>query len=166
MIIRNEKESDSEVISLVIEKAFKGHPYSENTEPFIVKALRADGALTISLVAEVEGEVVGHIAFSPVTISSSSMGWYALGPVAVLPRLQNKGIGKALIKKGLSMLESSGAKGCVLVGEPGYYKRFGFKNFPDLTMEGVPSKYLLILCFSKEIPAGSVTYHKAFLAKE
>lgn len=166
MIIRKERESDIEAIFQVVKEAFKGHPYGAGTEQHIVNALRADGALTISLVAEVEGEVAGHIAFSPVAISESSPGWFALGPVAVLPRLQNKGIGKELIHEGLSMLESAGAKGCVLVGEPGYYARFGFKTFPGLVMEGVPPKNLLALCFGQEMPAGSVVHHKAFSAKE
>ena len=102
--------------------------------------MRAANALTISLVAEIDGRVVGHIAFSPVTISDDSKGWYGLGPVSVLPEYQKQGIGKILINKGLSMLKESDGQGCVLVGDPAYYKRFGFRNIPNLVYEGIPQE--------------------------
>jgi putative acetyltransferase len=70
--------------------------------------LRAAGALTISLVAEIDGQVVGHIAFSPVTVSDGATGWYGLGPVSVLPDYQKQGIEKALINEGLSSLKDMG----------------------------------------------------------
>src|SRR3990172_2019973 len=124
MIIRNERESDVGVISEVTKEAFENHPHSNHTEQFIVDALRAANALTVSLVAEVDGKVVGHIAFSPVTISDGSQNWYGLGPISVLPECQKQGIGKSLIDEGLSLLKALGAKGCVLVGEPKYYERF------------------------------------------
>jgi putative acetyltransferase len=99
MIIRNERESDVEAISDVTKAAFENHPHSQHTEQFIVNALRVANALTISLVAEVDGKVVGHIAFSPVTISDGSHNWYGLGPISVLPECQRQGIGKSLIYK-------------------------------------------------------------------
>jgi putative acetyltransferase len=92
-----------------------------HTEQFIVNALRAADALTISLVAEVGTRVVDHIAFSPVTISDRSHNWYGLGPVSVLPEFQKQGIGKSIIHEGLSLLQALGAKSCVLVGDPEYY---------------------------------------------
>jgi putative acetyltransferase len=98
--------------------------------------------LTISLVAEIDGQVVGHIAFSPVTISDGAIGWYGLGPVSVLPEHQKKGIGKSLISEGLSLLKKLGGQGCVLVGHPAYYKRLGFQNFPELVHEGVYEGFL------------------------
>jgi putative acetyltransferase len=82
--------------------AFKTLGISNHTEQFIIEALRAANALTISLVAEVDGRVVGHIAFSPLTISDGTRNWYGLGPVSVLPEYQRQGIGKALIREGLS----------------------------------------------------------------
>jgi putative acetyltransferase len=100
LIIRNEKEPDIKAIHDVTVAAFKEHPYCHQTEQFIVNALRVAGALPLSLVVEVDGKVVGHVAFSPVTISDGSEGWYGLGPVSVLPELQRQGIGKALIKEG------------------------------------------------------------------
>ncbi len=164
MIIRNEIESDVEIISEVTKRAFENHPYSHQTEQFIISALRASHALTLSLVAEVGGKVVGHIAFSPVTISDGSQNWYGLGPVSVLPEFQRQGIGKSLIHEGLSLLKSLGAKGCVLVGDPKYYERFGFSNFPDLILDGVPQKYFLALPFDTNKAQGAVLFHQGFSA--
>ena len=90
MIIRNETSSDSEAISKVTTAAFKNLAISNHTEQYIISALRESKALTISLVAEIDGQVVGHIAFSPVTISDGTIGWYGLGPVSVLPEYQKK----------------------------------------------------------------------------
>ena len=165
MIIRSETESDIQAIALVTEIAFRTCPYGEHTEQFIISALRAAGALTVSLVAELDGHVVGHVAFSPVTISDGSGGWYGLGPVSVLPQHQRQGIGTALINEGLSRLKARGARGCLLVGEPTYYERLGFRSPAALTLEGVPQKNFLALPFSKEMPKGAVTFHGAFTAR-
>ncbi len=165
MIIRHETLSDIEAIFEVTRAAFENHPYSIETEQFIVNALRAAGALTLSLVAQVDGKVAGHAAFSPVTISDGSLDWYGLGPISVLPRLQRQGIGKSLVREGLSQLKALGAKGCILVGDPAYYGRFGFTNFPDLVHEGVPPEYVLTLCFEDSQPRGAVFFHRGFTAK-
>jgi len=163
-IIRNEMESDIRVIAEVTKAAFKTCPYGEHTEQFIINALRAAGALTVSLVGEIDQNVVGHVAFSPVTISDGSPHWYGLGPVSVLPQHQRQGIGTALIREGLSLLKARGARGCVLVGEPAYYQRFGFRNLPVLTLEGVPPQYFLALPFEDQTPRGVVVFHSAFSA--
>jgi putative acetyltransferase len=165
MIIRKETTSDIEAITEVTIAAFKTLQISNQTEQYIIKALRPAGALTLSLVAEMDGRVVGHIAFSPVTISDGSKGWYGLGPVSVLPGYQKQGIGKSLINKGLSLLKDMGGKGCALVGDPGYYKRFGFKSLPELVHEGVPQEVFLALPFSEMVPQGIVVFHEGFLAK-
>lgn len=165
MNIRAERESDITVIFEITKQAFENHPISQGTEQFIINALRKDNALTISLVAEIEEKVVGHIAFSPLTISDGSCNWYALGPVSVQLKLQRQGIGKALIREGLSQLKSLGAQGCVLVGPPEYYNRFGFKSFPSLSMEGVPQQYVLALPFAERIANGVITHHRAFSVK-
>ena len=162
MIIRNEFESDAEAISAVTKAAFESCPYGNHTEEFIVNALRADNALTVSLVAEASGKVVGHIAFSPVTISDGSQNWYGLGPISVLPEFQKPGIGKSLIHEGLSLLKALGAKGCVLVGDPKYYERFGFRNITDLVLDGVPQEYFLALPFDKNKAQGVVVFHQGF----
>lgn len=164
IVIRNETDNDISTITEVTVEAFKTLDVSNQTEQYIIDALRAAEALTISLVAEVGGKVVGHIAFSPVTISDGTMDWYGLGPFSVLPVYQRKGIGKALIEEGLSRLKDLGAKGCCLVGHPEYYKKFGFKNVSDLVVEGVPSEVFLALSFDGHYPQGEVTFHEGFKA--
>ena len=109
IVIRNETHDDVCAISEVTIAAFKALEISNHTEQFIIVALRAAKALTVSLVAEMDGRVIGHIAFSPVTISDGTLNWYGLGPVSVLPEYQRKGIGKALIHQGLSRLHDRSA---------------------------------------------------------
>lgn len=164
MIIRSETQVDIAAISEVTIAAFSDHPISNHTEQFIINALRCDNALTISLVSEIEGKIVGHIAFSPIKISDGSTDWYGLGPVSVLPELQKQGIGSALILKGISMLKEIGGQGCALVGDPNYYKRFGFKNNPELIHEGIPQEVFLVLPFYENNTKGKVEFHNGFLA--
>jgi len=164
IIIRDETKADAAIITEVTVAAFKTLEISNHTEQFIIEALRAAKALTLSLVAEVGGRVVGHIVFSPVTISDGTRNWYGLGPVSVLPEYQRKGIGKALIQEGLSRLRKLGAKGCCLVGHPDYYRKFGFKNMPGLVHEGVPSDFFFALSFNGHTPQGTVTFHAGFKA--
>jgi putative acetyltransferase len=166
IIIRNENESDIDAISEITKAAFENLSISNHTEQFIINALRDANALTISLVAEAEKKVVGHIAFSPVTISDGSPDWYGLGPISVLPELQKQGIGKSLMREGLSLLKTLGAKGCVLVGDPGYYERFGFRSLPDLVIDGVPQQYFLALPFEVSKTSGTVIFHEGFSAKD
>src|SRR5512136_1744511 len=130
IIIRSETDADVGAIIEVTVAAFKTLEISNHTEQFIITALRAAKALTVSLVAEVDGRVVGHIAFSPVTISDGTRNWFGLGPVSVLPEYQRQGIGKALIREGLSRLRDLNAQGCCLVGHLDYYIKFGFQNTP------------------------------------
>jgi len=165
MIIRNENESDIQAIADITKTAFATLAISQHTEQFIINALRAAGALTVSLVAEIDGTVVGHVAFSPVTISDGNPHWYGLGPVSVLPQYQRQGIGTALIREGLSLLKARAGQGCVLVGPPAYYQRFGFRNLPALTLEGVPAEYFLALPFEDQTPRGVVVFHSAFAAR-
>jgi putative acetyltransferase len=165
MIIRNETISDIAAINGVTIAAFKNLAITNHTEQFIINALRNAGALTISLVAEVDGKIVGHIAFSPVTISDGAVGWYGLGPVSVLPEYQKKGIGKSLISEGLSLLRKLDGQGCVLVGHPDYYKRLGFQNIPELVHEGVPQEVFFALPFTEKVPNGIVLFHEGFWAK-
>jgi len=164
IVIRNETDADVDAIRDVTVSAFKTLAISGHTEQFIVAALRAAKALTVSLVAEADGRVAGHIAFSPVTLSDGSRDWYGLGPVSVLPAYQRLGIGKALIEAGLSRLKSLGARGVCLVGHPDYYKKFGFRNVPGLVLEGVPQEVFFALSFDGTIPQGTVAFHEAFKA--
>jgi putative acetyltransferase len=163
--IRSETSADAVAIGEVTVAAFRALEISEHTEQLIVEALRAAGALAVSLVAELDGRVVGHAAFSPVAISDGTTGWYGLGPVSVLPECQRRGIGKALIREGLSRLRDMGARGCCLVGHPAYYRKLGFENVPGLVYEGVPPEVFLALSFDGRMPRGTVTFHEAFKAK-
>ncbi|MCX5497580.1 N-acetyltransferase [Kaistia dalseonensis] len=162
MIIRPETEADRAAISDITKAAFAGHPYSNQTEHRIIDALRAANALTISLVAEDKGEIVGHVAFSPVTIADGSIAWYALGPLSVRPDRQRQGIGTALVTTGLKMLEATGAHGCVLAGDHRYYGRFGFVTVPQLVTEGVPDEHVLARSFDEYRPVGCIAFHPAF----
>lgn len=164
ILIRDETQDDIAAIAEVTAAAFETLEISSHTEQFIVEALRAAKALTVSLVAEVDGRVVGHIAFSPVSISDGTRDWYGLGPVSVLPAYQHLGIGKTLIHAGLARLKTLGAKGCCLVGHPHYYTKFGFENAAGLGLEGVPAEVFFALSFDGRVPQGSVTFDEAFAA--
>jgi putative acetyltransferase len=112
----------------------------------------------------VDGRVIGHIAFSPVTISDGTRNWYGLGPVSVLPAYQRQGIGKALIREGLSRLKDMKARGCCLVGHPNYYRKFGFTNISGFVHEGVPQDIFFALSFDGRYPQGTVVFHEGFKA--
>ena len=160
IIIRNEIDADVDAITEVTVAAFKTLEISNHTEQFIVEALRANNALTVSLIAEVDG----HVAFSPVTISDGTQNWYGLGPVSVLPEHQRKGIGKSLILEGISRLKGLNAKGCCLVGHPDYYRKLGLKNVSGLVHEGVPQEVFLAMSFDGQVPQGTVNFHDGFKA--
>ena len=163
MNIRQERASDEDAIRAVVTAAFDGHPHSDGSEPKIVDRLRADDDLTLSLVAEQDGEIVGHIAFSPVTIGDDDSGWHGLGPVAVRPDSQGFGIGSALVQAGLEQMRERGSPGCVLVGEPAYYNRFGFESDLSINYHGQVSEYLQSLSFTDaESPGGAVRDAPAF----
>ncbi len=164
IIIRDETVADFDNITHVTIEAFKTLEISNSTEQFIIEALRAAKALTVSLVAEKDNCVIGHIALSPVTISDGTQNWYGLGPISVLPKYHRKGVGKSLIHEGLSQLKNLNAQGCCLVGHPDYYKKFGFKNISGLVLEAVPEEVFLALPFSEHIPQGKVTFHEGFKA--
>jgi predicted N-acetyltransferase YhbS len=166
MLIRPEKPADAGAIFALTARAFAGHPHSAGTEPFIVDALRRAGALAISLVADAEGAIVGHVAISPVTISDGTSGWYGLGPISVAPALQGQGIGTSLMREGLAALASHGAAGCVLLGNPAYYRRFGFAVLPGLVYPGPPAANFMGVRFGVSAPQGEVSYHAAFASKD
>lgn len=164
IVIRSETPADIDGIAEVTAAAFATLEISPHTEQFIVAALRAAKALTLSLVAELDGRVIGHIAFSPVTISDGTPNWYGLGPVSVSPAYQRQGIGKALVREGLSRLKGVNARGCCLVGHPDYYRKFGFTNVSGFVHEGVPPEVFLALSFDGRYPQGTVAFHEGFKA--
>lgn len=160
--IRRERPEDHEEIGRLTTAAFDQMPYSDGSEPAIIEKLRQAGDLTLSLVA-VEGEkILGHVAFSPVSIAKSESDWFGLGPVSVWPERQRQGIGTVLINHGLQKLRDRGAGGCVLTGDPDYYRRFGFIADGGLNYKDVPDRYVQYLCFADQRPRGSVRFSPAF----
>ncbi|MGO4674146.1 GNAT family N-acetyltransferase [Bosea sp. 2YAB26] len=166
MIIRDEQPADIPAIQALIGDAFKDAFHSNGAEAAIVDGLRRGGMLALSLVASDGEALLGHVAFSPVTIGGQELGWFGLGPLAVRPGMQGRGIGQALVRAGLDRLKTAGAKGCVLLGAPGYYARFGFAADPRLWLADVPQEYFQVLGFGGPLPAGEVRYHAAFDAGE
>jgi putative acetyltransferase len=177
LIIREESPNDIAAIEAVVAETFLDAPHADHTEQFIVNGLRKAGVLTISLVAESfaesaaeqGGQIIGHVAISPVTISArigadNTERWYGLGPIAVLPEQQGLGIGSKLMVAALDRLRRSGASGCVLLGDPIYYQRFGFTPVSSLVLPDVPPEYFQALSFGDSFPRGTVTYHEAFNA--
>jgi putative acetyltransferase len=162
--IRPESPSDADAIAQLTTAAFLTAPHTSHTEAFVINALRRAGQLTVSLVAQAGDRLVGHVAISPVTVSSGATGWYGLGPISVAPDLQGQGIGSQLMHAALADLRRLGAAGCVLLGDPAYYGRFGFAARPGLVLDGVPPEYFQALAFDDGYPAGSVQYHDAFNA--
>ena len=149
-------------IDALITTAFATAPHSDGNEAAIVTALRAAGALTLSLVACDAGDIIGQVAISPVTIDGQHRAWFGLGPVSVLPERQAEGIGDRLVRDALDRLIAMGAAGCVLLGDPGYYRRFGFAADPDLYLADVPPAYFQRLSWSNPGAKGEVRFHPAF----
>ncbi len=160
--IRPEAPDDIAAIHRITEDAFRDMPFSDGDEPDLVDKLRDDGDLTLSLVAETTDALVGHIAFSPVTISDGTTNWYGLGPVSVMPELQKQGIGFRLVQRGIADMREIGALGIILLGNPEYYGRFGFEHDPKLKYPGPPPEYSQRLVLEGEAPSGVVSYAKAF----
>lgn len=161
--IRDETQGDEDSIHDVVERTFRHASHTDHNEPFIVEALRRSGALFVSLVAEVDGVVVGHVAVSAVHIPGGAY-WYALGPMAVHPDHQRQGIGAQLVDCALADLAAIGASGCVVRGAPDYYGRLGFEVVNGLTCPGAPSTSFQALSLGEPFPEGEVTYPDAFSA--
>lgn len=162
--VRAETPDDIEGIRALTAAAFANVSHSDQREPLIVDALRDQQALAVSLVATLDEALVGHIAFSPVTLSDGGSHWFGLGPVSVLPEWQGKGVGSQLVLAGLDVLKQQGAHGCVLLGDPGWYVRFGFVATPLLRLAGVPPEYFQALLLNGTWPDAEVSYHPAFQA--
>ncbi len=162
--IRREQPGDEATIHCLTEAAFRDMPFSQGDEQHLVDALRRDGDLALSLVAEDAERIVGHVAFSRVAISDGTAEWYDLGPVSVWPELHRQGIGSALIRQGIAELRQQGAAGIVLLGSPAYYSRFGFRHEPQLRYPGPPPEYFQCLVLTGDLPLGEVRYAPAFRA--
>lgn len=164
--IRPETNSDVPEIENLVHAAFLNAEHSNQNEHLIIHHLREASQLSISLVAEDEAthDIVGHVTVSPVTCSDGSSDWYGIGPVSVLPQYQGNGLGSSLVRQALTDLENRHASGCVVLGSPTFYTRFGFEVKPSLELKGVPPEYFMALAWSQPIPVGTVSYHRAFEA--
>lgn len=123
--VRTEQDSDRDAVGAVHRAAFP-----TDAEARLVDLLRERGQARVSLVAEHDGQVVGHVLFSPVSVDAAGGRCWGLGlaPVAVLPAWQRRGVGSALIREGLALCGRQGAPFVVVLGEPDYYGRFGFRR--------------------------------------
>jgi len=145
--VREEQTGDFAAIRDVNERAFRGEQ-----EAHIVDALRSHGAAMLSLVATVDGRVVGHILYSPITIGGHVSG-AALGPMAVLPEYQRKGVGSALVRHGSERLKKDGCPYVIVLGHAEYYPRFGFEpaSTHGVTCEWeVPDNAFMLLILDEE----------------
>jgi len=162
MLIRTEGSDDPPAIRDLVRQAFAGAAHASGTEADIVDGLRASGALSLALVAVDAGLLVGYAAFSPVTIAGRDRRWVGLGPLAVHPDRQGRGIGGRLVREGFERLRQAGTAGSVVLGDPDYYGRLGFVADPRLRYAGAPAEYFLSRSFAGPPPAGDVRYHPAF----
>lgn len=162
MRISDERREDYAAIYKLIQSAFADKDFSSGTEGPIVDALRKSGDLTLSLVAKRSDSLVGHIAFSPASVGDQCENIYALGPVAVSPKLRYQAIGTELIQAGLARLQAIGARACVLVGDPKYYHRFGFVGDCGLRSGDLPPIYVQALVWGEPLPTGEISFAPAF----
>ena len=166
LVIRPENPEDKETIHTVVQRAFQSL-----TEPLLIERLHQENAAALSLVAEADGRIVGHILFSPMTLDPVfyENRIFALAPLAVLPEYQKHGIGSKLARRGLSMGISSGWKRVFVLGSPAYYSRFGFKKASDYNYfceyESPDENFMVISLDSVEMVVGQAylaQYHPLF----
>lgn len=121
MPIRDERPADVDGIHALLDQAFPGEPVGR-----LVDELRTEGDLLISLVTEVDGQVVGHVGFSPIAIAPCLMRAVQLSPLAVAESHRRQGIGAELVRTGIDRCRSLGIEAVLVLGDPAYYRRFGF----------------------------------------
>jgi len=117
------------------------------------------------MVAQANGRIVGFAGTSPVQISNGAKHWFGLAPIAVLPVAQKQGIGSMLLDEILYRLKSGGAAGCVVLGEPDFYCRFGFEPDQRLVFANFDPAFFQSIRFNDNLPRGEVSYHPAFYSQ-
>lgn len=164
MRIRPQEPSDARAVRAVNEAAF-----GSAEEANLVEALRNEPDALVSLVAELDGRVVGHILFSPVTLlGHPAIRLMGLGPMAVLPAHQRSGIGSALVREGLDRCRNLSCSAVVVLGHPAYYPRFGFvpaRRYGIMSEYEVADEAFMLVELepgSLEGVCGKVIYHEAF----
>ncbi len=163
--IRPETEDDCPAIEALTQTNFREARYGWADAADALARMRERGDLALSLVAtNMDRAVIGHIGFSPVTVSDGTAGWYDLGPLSVMPTRQRTGIGGSLVVRGVAEMRALGARGILVLGDPAYYSRFGFQPIDNLTVQGLPAEWLLALSFEDPLPTGSVTLSAAYFA--
>lgn len=167
MIIRQETERDYVRVYSLIKTAFKTAQHSDGNEHNLVRALRKGRAFVpaLSLVAEVEGKIAGHILFTEAKVGNNTV--LALAPLSVLPEYQQRGIGSALIKEGHEIAGKMGYQYSLVLGSETYYPRFGYlpaARFGIEVPEGIPSANFMALPLQKDAGpvCGAVTYAGEF----
>jgi putative acetyltransferase len=166
LLIRTEEPQHIETIQDLIRRAFAPMPFGDNNDQHLTNRFRSAGVLSLSLVAEKEGVIAGHVALTPAVHESGAAGWFALGPLAVEPHLQRRGIGTALIAEAKAWLASRGAAGCIVMGDTNYYPRHGFLPAPETAPVNEPAAYFMVLAMQRQIPPGSFAFHPLFYTTE
>lgn len=160
--VRPETPADLPEIAALTTRAFASAAHASGQEAAIVASLRARQALALSLVAERSGSIIGHAAFSPAPQETEQGKWFALGPLSVEPAEQRRGVGSLLVRTDMDLLAKAGAAGCILLGDPAYYRRFGFEVQPRLAPPGCPPDYFMVRPFADRLPLPGIRFHPGF----
>ena len=161
MEIRPETAADVPAVQALTEAAFAPMSFSDGKEVEALAGLRCDGDLQLSLVAEEGGEIIGHVAFSPVSLDGAVCNWIALGPIAVKRARQRQGVGSALVAAGAAAFKAQKALGLVLIGNPKVYRSMGFVSDGAMHYRDVPADIVQFLPFSDERPSGLLAFAPA-----
>jgi len=157
-ILRPETVSDIRGVHQLNRRAFSESELGYGGEAELVDRIRSSEKATLSLVAEQDGRVVGHILFTSVEIDGSELEieGASLGPMAVVPELQGQGIGTRLVNEGLQRLKERGVPFVAVLGHPEYYPRFGFQPSAQFGVrcefEGVPAEAFMLVALDPKVP--------------
>ena len=160
MKIRLERPEDISTIGILTNEAFKTVSYGDGTEADIINAMRTDGSLSLSMVAEDADQIRGQVTVSPAKVGGAN-GWYGIGPIAVDKNHFKQGIGSAMMHATIGWAWGMGASGLVLAGNPDYYLRFGFENDCGLTYLEHAPKYIHRLTLHGPAATGEITFAPA-----